>query len=256
MRLVLISIFLSFQIFAFSQITLDKTYTGSAGLSRINDSDFRFYNFDDTNNQCIIYDEQHQQLSAIDINIADEQYMSSITYVSESLFDADDQLELLYTFSEWELIDTTWYLKYTSRIINANGDLLLDIPGAQYNTVTNTTTGSELLSWIYDFSVSSYPIETLVYHLPGTYSDITDNNKDELLLAWPNPCSQQIYLPIDENADGIQIFNEQGQLIDQVQTNESDISFKYQVNNLSSGIYFYQLISKGSKRKMNKFIIQ
>ena len=256
MKSILISIFISIQIFAYSQISLEKTYDGSAGLSQIKENVFRYYNYDTITNQCIIYNESHDQLYGIDLGLSSTQYLSTITYVSENLFDLDDQLELLFTFSEWEEIDTVWYLSYHSKVVNQAGELLLDMPGAQYNTITNTNTGSSLLAWIYDFSISSYPIETLVYHLPGDYSDIVEKIEGENTLAWPNPCTQSIYLPINERTEVIKIYNEQGLLIDELQSSNNSSEIKYQVNHLSSGVYFYQTISDKYQGKMNKFIIQ
>ncbi len=256
MKTLLISIFISLQLFAFSQITLDATYEGSAGFSQIKEGEFRFYNYDTTSNQCIIYDEQHQQLNAISLGLTDAQYLSSINYVSESLFNLDENIELLFTYSEWIEIDTIWYLTYTSKIINDGGGLLLEIPGGQYNSITATNSGSELLSWIYDFALSSYPIETLVYHLPGTYSDIETKDADEQIAAWPNPCSQQIYLPISKNSHSIKIYNEQGMLVDEVNSSTTESSVKYSVNHLSPGLYFYQSVSNNIDGKINKFIIQ
>ena len=256
MKTLLISIFISIQLFAFSQITLDATYEGSAGFSQIKENAFRFYNYDTTNRQCVIYDDQHQQLNAIDLGLTDSQYLSSINYVSENLFDLDENLELLFTFSEWVLVDTTWYLYYQSKVINENGDLLVNLPGAQYNSVTNTNSGSELLSWVYDYALSSYPIETLVYHIPGNYSDVENKSADEQMAAWPNPCTQQIYLPVSENSNSIRIFNEQGLLVDEVNSSSTQTPVKYSVNHLSAGLYFYQSISDNKEGKMNKFIIQ
>ena len=256
MKSILISLFISLQVFAYSQISLEKTYEGSAGLSQIKENVYRYYNYDTTSNQCIIYNEEHEVLLGINLGLSSTQYLSTITYVSEQLFDLDDQLELLFTFSEWVETDTVWYLSYHSQVLNQSGELLLDIPGAQYNTITNTSSGSRLLSWIYDFSLSSYPTETLVYYLPGNYSDIEDETEGDSALAWPNPCSQNIYLPIRDQADIIKVYNEQGLLIDEIHSSNNSYEIKYQVNHLSAGIYFYQIVSDESQGKMNKFIIQ
>lgn len=256
MKTLFISFFISLQFFAFSQITLESTYTGSAGFSQIKENVFRFYNYNIESSQCLVYDEQHQQVKAINLGLTADQYLSSITYVSEDLFDLDEKLELLFTFSEWFLVDTTWYLSYNSKIINENGVLLLDIPGAQYNSITNINLGAELLSWIYDYSLSSYPIETLVYHVPGGYSDVEVKQLKEEITAWPNPCSQQIFLPINGNSNSIKIYNEQGMLVDEINSSNTESTVKYSVNHLSSGLYFYQSVSNQTEGKMHKFIIQ
>jgi len=255
MKQVLIIILASAQLFAFSQINLDKTYEGSAGLSKINENTFYFYNFDTTYNQCVIYNEQHEQIKTIDVPLTNGQYLSSITYLSEDLFDLDAELELVYTYTEWQLVDTTWYLYYGSNILNEDGSIMAEIPGAEYINVTNTNDGSSLLAWIYDFSLSSYPIETQAYHLPGNYSAIDENKSLEQQNAWPNPCSQNIYLPIETGASSIQVYNEQGQLIDVIQPSSTDQSVKYSVNHLSKGIYFFQSNFNNKKGETRKFII-
>ena len=256
MKTILISILISLQLMAFTQITFENTYNGSAGYSQINDTEFRYYNFDPINKQCIIYDADHQQLLTIDIDLTDFQTLNSILYVSQKLFDLNDQLELLYIYSEWYQVDEVWYLEYNSRIIDQNGSSLQELPLAQYNTVHKTNEGSKLLSWTYDFSISSYPKETKVYHLPGTYTNLQENEHNEEIAAWPNPCAQHIYLPISEQVDIIRIINEQGQVIDELKSTSNDSQIKYDVNHLSAGLYFYQTILNNKENPVKKFIIQ
>jgi len=240
---------------AFSQITFEHSYAGSAGYSQINDTEFRYYNFDTINNQCVIYDTDHQQLLAINIELSEFQTLNSISYVSEKLFNLDNQLELLYTYSEWYQIEEVWYLEYNSKIIDQNGSSLLELPLAQYNTVSKTNNGSKLLSWTYNFSLSSYPQETNVYHLPGTYTKLPETQNTDTQ-AWPNPCSQHIYLPINEQVDIIRILNEQGQVIDELKAQNKTTQIKYDVNHLSAGLYFYQTIVDNKENPVQKFIIQ
>ena len=256
MKTILLSIFISLQLMAFSQITFENTYSGSAGYSQINDHEFRFYNFDPINKQCIIYDTDHQQLLTIDIDLTDLQTLNSILYVSEKLFDLNDQLELLYTYSEWYQVEDVWFLEYNSRIIDQNGSSIQELPLAQYNTVHKSDEGSKLLSWTYDFAISSYPQETKVYHLPGTYTNIPENEDIEEISAWPNPCAQHIYLPIPEQVDIIRIINEQGQIIDEIESTNSSSPIKYNINHLSAGLYFYQTVLNKKENPVKKFIIQ
>jgi len=256
MKQILLITFIIIHVFAFSQINLEKTYEGSAGLSKINENTYYYYNFDTTYNQCIIYNEQHNQIKSVDVPLQDGQFLSSITYLSKNLFDMDAELEFVYTYTQWQLVDTVWYLYYYSNIINEDGSLLTEIPGAQYLNVTNLDNGSSLLAWIYDFSVSSYPIETKAYHLPGNYSKLNDNKTTEQADAWPNPCSQQIYLPVQDNALSIKVFNSQGQLIDIIGSTKGESSVKYSVNHLPAGVYFYQIINdKQTSGSTQKFII-
>ena len=256
MRNVILAILFGIQVIGFSQISLENTYEGSAGLSKIDATTFLFYNYDTTNSQCVIYNQEHEQTQSINIALEADQYLSSITYLSNHLFNLDDKLELIYTYSQWQLVDTTWYLYYNARIIDEDGSLLEEIPGAQYTTVTNTTNGSEMLSWIYDFALSSYPIETKVYHLPGNYSELDENKKSEEAKVWPNPCSQQIYLPVSgSHMQSLRVYNANGQVIaDFDKKNQNDV-IKFDVSHLTSGIYFYQSVDNKGVKSVFKFVV-
>lgn len=237
------------------QITEQIIYTGSAGLSKVNTTDYNYYYFDANGFDCLIFNTLHQQIASIPIALESDQTLYSITYLSEELFDLDSGLELLYTYTYWQQVDTTWYIYYHSKIVDKSGAIILDLPGAQYTNVTKVNEASVLMAWIYDYSLSSYPLQTLVYSLPGNYSGLSeDKNTEQGIKVWPNPASQNIYLPIDESTISIRIINGNGTIIDQINSSNKDI-LEYSVNHLSAGLYIYEQLNTKGEKKTQKFMI-
>lgn len=240
----------------FGQISLEQTYSGSAGLSQVKTGEFYYYNFNANTLICNISDINHSPITEIPIPLDTDETLSTITYLSKNLFDSDDGLELIYTYSYWYQVDTTWYLSYDSKIMNEDGSVLLDLPGAQYLDIINQANGSKLMSWVYDFSISSYPIETNVYALPGQYNDIKESLSNKLdMQAYPNPCQQHIYLPLKDNIQKVQILNSNGQLINELSGN-NQLILQYQVDQLSPGVYFARQTDISGAIYNQKFIIR
>lgn len=255
MKIKLSILFLLLTSIAIAQITEENIYTGSAGLSKVNTTEYNYYYFDVSSFDCVVFNTQHQQIASIPISLESDQTLYSITYLSEELFDSDSGLELLYTYTYWQQIDTTWYIYYHSKIIDETGTLLLDLPGAQYTNITKINDASVLMAWIYDYSLSSYPLQTLVYSLPGNYAGLSEDNiVNQDAKVWPNPASQKIYLPLDENTIKIYIINSNGTIIDQMDSSNKDI-MEYSVNHLSAGLYIYEQFNSTGEKKTQKFMI-
>lgn len=255
MRTLIISILCCYQLIAVSQINFENTYNGSAGLSLVNENTYRFYNYDTISKNCVIYNEQHQIIKNIPLSVSSAQFVNSITYLSENLFNNDSKLELVYTTGEWRQINDTYYIYYYTKVINESGEVLLNIPGCQYTSVTNIDSKSKLLAWTYDYSINSYATNTWIYGLPGQYSDTKVLESSNEIYAYPNPCQEYIYLPINESIKTIRIYNQNGQLIDEKETNSSSKNLKYNVNHFSAGMYFFQTVSEKGEGKLTKFII-
>lgn len=242
---------------AVAQITLDHTYANYTGLSETQPGEYNFYYYNTTNSSCAVNNSNHQLIESIPISLSSIEYLASITYLSSYLFDSDSDLEMLITTNYWQYGDTAWYLNYNSRVIDNNGSVLLDLPGAQYVDVVNLETGSYMLVWIYDLTQSSYPYETRVYNLPGQYSEIPKNEGDEIFnaKAFPNPASFDVYLPTTESTAKITIYNANGTPIDELNSEGTSL-VKYSVRHLPAGIYFFEEITTEGQLFRNKFIIR
>jgi hypothetical protein len=238
-----------------AQINHEETYVGSAGLSQIANNEFNYYYFDVNTYNCVVRNINHQLVKSIAIPLGANETLASITYLSKYLFDTDDEMELIYTYSYWYQSDTSWFLSYHSKVLNEDGSILLDMPGAQYFDVINYNTGSKLMNWIYDFSLSSYPVETNVYSLPGTYNNIKEGLLDQSYHAYPNPCEQSIYLPLRDGVHSLQILNSNGQTIDHIHTGKQDL-ISFNVNELSPGVYFARQTTQSGDVFIEKFIIR
>ena len=74
-----------------------------------------------------------------------------------------------------------------------------------------------------------------------------------LLLCYPNPCNEQLFIELSEYENATaQLFNLQGQLLQSIplQTTKTII----QINNLTSGIYLVQI--KNARGMMVKKIVK
>jgi hypothetical protein len=100
----------------------------------------------------------------------------------------------------------------------------------------------------------------------GTFIDITVGIDDLQSLSHsvvlsPNPSSDMIKLDIEMNKNkqiDVQIFNSFGQIVKKLQNNDLQKGFNsvtIDINDLSEGIYFAQILSGGNIISTNRFIV-
>lgn len=193
-----------------------------------------FYNLDHTSWKSISFS------AAIDLN-PNRNYMD-ILYISQHLFDTDNEVEFMYIDQYYNTVVTQIVNEDASIIFTANdemGVVRLNAPQTQF-PIYNTAAGTKMV-------LSNTNNDVSVYSLPGVLSVCTaisaeENTADYLL--FPNPSSSSFRLKTSNvDFDRIRISDQYGKVVKElsfsaVSGNEVNVS------DLSVGVYFVQLINK------------
>jgi hypothetical protein len=229
-----------------AQISLENTYPASTGLTQLSISGFRYYVMDVVNNQCRLYNMDHSAWKTINLDIPSGMYLYDIRYVSETLFNTDNKVELAYIYYSYDT--TQLYYTYYTKVINEDGLVLLSIPGCAYLEVkTPGTNGTKMLAYVYDYSIIVWTLNTMVYSLPGTLplNNIPVEGEANLNKPFPNPSSSAVTIPY-QLPDGIDtaeilLFNGPGQVIRRYKVDRTFNELLIQTAGLPKGVYMYHL---------------
>jgi hypothetical protein len=153
---------------------------------------------DVVNKRCLVYSLDHALLKSIALPTSDGYYLADIQLVSENLFNDDNLLELVYIASKYTATTSSYFYSFEARLINENGNTLLDMPGVGYCEVLPTSEGYKFLTYKYDYSVIPYRTYTRVYSLDqGSQVSSRNISSREIGHAYPNPAMGQITLPVE-----------------------------------------------------------
>ena len=259
---VLIIAIMAQSLFIAGQITLESTYNHSGTYTNLAQSGHKFYVMDVAANQCRIYNSNHTLWKTINLAVPDNNYLYDIRYVSENLFTTDNGLCLAYIYYNYN--STNQYYSYTAKVIRENGTELLSIPGCQYMYVHNIgAAGTKLVAYSYNYSVSPYTIQTLVYNLPGQMaSGINSNtlNEEASVNVFPNPANDFIiiYYELPDavgNAEML-IHDSGGNFLRKFDLANQSESFMLSTGSFPKGFYLYTISSGSRLIKSGKFIVQ
>ncbi|MCD4745209.1 MAG: T9SS type A sorting domain-containing protein [Bacteroidales bacterium] len=251
--------FLCIQILSFlfvnSQIIYEHTYNGYASLVNLSNSGYKYYVQDTENKELRLYNIDHSIWKTVNIEVPAGYELSWVYNVSEMLFSTDGLIGFSYSYFQ-----TTPTYNYQSRIMNENGTILLTIPNAvSAFAVSGGEYGAKLLANITDYSTNN--TTTKVYDLPGEFVSIPNKLQDiNPEHPYPNPSSSIITIPYNL-PDGIDkgeiiIYNTIGREILKYNVDKTFKNVIINTNTLYKGIYYYNLITKESKSKITKLIIQ
>ena len=129
-KIILLLVLFSLLATARAQIVLEKTYPASTGLTELAISGYKYFLMDAVNNQCRLYNMDHSVWKTINLSVPAGMYLYDVRYVSETLFNSDNKVELAYIYYSYDT--TLLYYTYYTRVINENGAELLSIPGCSY----------------------------------------------------------------------------------------------------------------------------
>jgi hypothetical protein len=261
-QLVLILAFMAQSLFSAGQITLESTYNHSGTFTNLAQSGYKFYVMDVAANQCRIYNTNHTLWKTINLAVPANNYLYDIRYVSENLFTTDNNLCLAYIYYNYN--STNQYYTYTAKVIRENGTELLSIPGCQYLYAYSLgTAGTRLVAYSYNYSVTPYTIQTLVYNLPGQLVSVSDNeplNEETRLMAFPNPANDFINIYY-ELPDGISngemlVHDIEGNVIRTFEIRNKSENIIISTASFPKGFYLYAIKSGNRFIKSGKFIVQ
>ncbi|MBE0661186.1 MAG: T9SS type A sorting domain-containing protein [Bacteroidales bacterium] len=260
-QLVLIMAIMAQSVFLTGQITLESTYNHSGTFTNLTQSGYKFYIMDVGANQCRIYNTNHTLWKTINLSVPADNYLYDIRYISENLFTTDNTLCLAYIYYSYNA--TGQYYTYTAKVISENGTELRSIPGCQYLYAHSVgTAGTKLVAYSYNYSVSPYTIQTLVYNLPGQL--VSGSNgvvlNEETLQAFPNPANDFITIYYEfpdglSNAEMI-IHDIEGNVVRKFDiANQSD-NMMISTASFPKGFYLFSINSGNRLIKSGKFIVQ
>jgi hypothetical protein len=248
-----------------AQLTLSKSFDFSANITKINTSDYKYYLMDVPTSQCRIYNPDFSLYQAINLAIPAGEWLYDVRFVSEDLFNDDTKLEMLYTFYKWVVTDQITgdgYYVYHSRVVNEDGLVLLDVPGALYSYVKETGTDEfSLFLYVYDYSLNPYSIKTNIYRLPGKLNYIDDLKKGGYSLqCYPNP-NQDILtidfsLPYGLESSDLQIIDSKGKKILTYHLTGNSGKFQLPGEDLIPGLYYFILENNGQRSEVEKVVVQ
>jgi hypothetical protein len=244
-----------------AQPVLEHSYEESATLISLEHLGEIYYSMDVVNKRCLVYSMDHVQMKSIPLPTSEGYYLADIQLVSENLFNEDDLLELVYIASRYNVSDGSYYYSYEARLINENGNTLLDLPGVGYCEVLPSSEGNKFLTYRYDYSVIPYRTYTQVYSLGGG-SQVSSRDMPSLesANAYPNPARGQITIPV-ELPEGVSkaslvITDMHGRQMLTYPLNRDSEMVLLPAATIPPGTYVYQIDAGAQSPEARKFIIR
>ena len=245
------------------QISLINTYNSAVYVANIEGEGHKYFGIDFETSQVKMYGTDHVLWKTIDIEVPVNSVIDEVAYVSSKLFNSDNNIELLVVFNEYIVTsDTSGFFIYSTKIINENGVMFLDVPGGGYSVIYKTDEDiANLLLYVYDFSVNPFLVSTEVYSIPGVPYYVNEVGMGvKLQNAFPNPTRSYITIPFTINNNVVNaeivIYNELGAEVYRNQISQASNNFKLNTKQFSKGSYFYSIIADGFKSPAKKIIIQ
>lgn len=245
-----------------AQPVLEHIYTESANICNLESRGEVYYSMDVINKQCHIYNMDHTLYKSIPIPTPEGYYLSDVQHVSERLFNSDDLIELVYSYTKYVPTETSYYYTYETKLINENGNIMISVPGAGYTQVIDVPDqGKKFLVYEYNYSVIPYRTYTHVYNLPETTTKSADyyTSPSSLSPPFPNPASRQVTIPV-ELPEGIQsaqlyILDVKGNMVMNYPVIASDHHVVLSTRSLTPGTYVYQVDTGSDTPRSGKIVI-
>lgn len=272
----------------YGQITLEHTYDDSGLLSSHVDSynnirygakplylvhledEDKYVRIDKTAQIINFYSLDHSFWKSIDYsgvsivgpNVEISKLDGRILYISRHLFDTDDEIEFIYTFScydgiVWSLI-TEIVNEDGSKLFSQNALLCSDPSNDQFIPIYNTSEGTKMILSNLDGKVD-------IYSLPGSFTpEIAQNNilEEGQMRLFPNPSTGggqiniNYQLPPESTKADLFIYNSQGKQVKSYQIGGENTNFQLNSNDLLKGTYFYTIRTpEGKSIASQKLII-
>jgi hypothetical protein len=214
------------------------------------------------NKQCHIYRMDHTLYKSIPIPTPEGYYLSDVQFVSEKLFNEDALVELVYSYTKYVPTETSYYYTYETRLINENGQVLLNFPGAGYTNVLETRgAGKKFLVYEYNYSVIPYRTYTHVYGLPETEINAI-NGPAQLFsqpLPYPNPAQRLVNIPVampaGANSGILELYDLRGNHLLSYPVTGMDVNVVLPTRELAPGTYLYFVETGASRSESRKITI-
>lgn len=240
-----------------AQFALEQTYNHSLNVTKINETEYKYFLMDVAKSECRIYHLDHSLWKTIPISLPTDYYLFDIKFVTQNLFNSDNNIELWYSAYKWVGSATDGYYQYVSKVINETGNTLANIEGGVYAYIIKTDENTYKLS-VYAYDNSFFPgsVKTHIYSLPGS-GTAAAYTKSALLNPYPNPAEDAINLPLLPGSESgtLQVFSVSGQLkTEQPLGNEA--LYRLNTQGWKQGIYSYRVITPNGTSEAKKFMVK
>lgn len=245
---------------------LDSTYTADLFYcTDVGNNDFKYVRLNPNSNSFSLYNmDMSPFMTDIPIPVTDSiKNGFTVIYITKSLFDCDStNIEYAY--------DYYWDLNHPFRVFRTDGTLLLKVDSANgpncngcfggsftVRPIINTSAGAKLFLQKRNGNTGQLLIYALCGELPVSLFDFPEEKS--FVKLYPNPSSGRIDFEIypPNNIEQFEL-----RVVDGVGKEQKLETATFQGNRysidaqgLSSGTYFYSLISKGKVHQSGKFIL-
>ncbi len=263
-NLILIGLLLLITAVGYSQVTLEQTYNYSAAPVILETLGYKYYLMDVSNAQCRIYNPDHSLFKTISCNVPAGCYLADLRYLSQKVFDLDEDIELVYTWYKYVPTAESYYYEYGSSIINEDGTSIAAIDGARYVYLNETGDNVwKLFAYCYDYSIWPERIWTNIYNLPGTVVSVIvppSEKYDVGLKAFPNPAERTVKvsytLPPEIKEATLFLIDSYGKLLNQFTVDNHTDHLLLNVSAYPAGIYNYYLQYNNTRSGSAKLAIK
>jgi len=245
-----------------AQPVFEHKYDESVNICYLESVGNVYYSMDVINKQCHIYRMDHSLYKSIPIPTPEGYYLSDVQFVTEYLFNDDDLVELVYSYTKYVPTTTSYYYTYETRLINENGTVLLSWPGAGYTNVIETPgSGRKFLVYEYNYSVIPYRTYTHVYNLPASGVNAAQEWKPSMAapLPYPNPTEEFVHIPVSLPAGAgsgtLELFDLNGTRLMSYPVSGSESHLLLPVRQLAPGTYLYFLQTGNHRTESQKITI-
>ncbi|MCZ8197032.1 MAG: T9SS type A sorting domain-containing protein [Flavobacterium sp.] len=246
------------QIYSCPSLVLEHTYDGSIERVKLEISGEKYYDnkiYSINSNvpvvaETIIYNSNHTLWKTITTPIQFSEFGSIISvHASETKFNSDNLVELAYSCYS----NTLDGGHYESNIINENGTVLLNIPGASSIFLSEIPNLSKKLitNIYYNISFDNIQYSSKIYGFDGPTVGVEDFNLMQITIS-PNPASSYLEFKAENSIiKKVVVYDLQGKII---QKFENDNIKKIDIQKFDAGLYIARLTDENNKSYTYKFI--
>jgi hypothetical protein len=249
------------------QYTLDSVTIGDQFYcTDLGNNDFKYVLLDPISNGFQLFNMDMTSYITVHIPVVGDSIKNGfiVTYITKSLFDCDSSnIEYMY--------EAPYYNWHTFYIYRTDGTLLFQADSSRgpyafgsgggshdIRPIMNTSDGAKLFLQYHNVQYNSgIRIYSLCGTLPTTVYDFS--NQIQFVKIYPNPSNMELNFEITppNNQDEFQLIIFDGNAKEQKRESIALSHNKYTLNvsNMSSGTYFFSLISKIKVYQTGKFIV-
>jgi hypothetical protein len=231
--------------------TFEHHYDANQGqIFEVSPNEFVYGMIDDSLHQFRVYSLDHTLMKTFNLvpNYADLYYTFNL---SRTLFNGDDYLELLYTWSK-----STPPSNNGVKVLNEEGLELFSKDSGWEVSLFNTSQGSKMIISPLNF-LSSRSVD--VYSLNGIVLNSDELDLYEDCFLSPNPSSGNIdvkFTNLKHEDLLLSIYTTTGQLIKEFNIHTKDQKITFNVSEFAPGTYLFRAHSNNFSTQYKKFIVK